>query len=51
MEDPVKVQFPGGDGPRIILRVEELGDRIAPTLFDDLSLYFLNGPGIQQHGR
>ena len=47
MEDPAEVQFPSGDGPRIILRVKELGDRIPPTPFDDVPLDFCNGPGIE----
>ena len=46
MEDPVEIRFPGGDSPRIILRVEESGDRIPPTPFHDAPLNLCNSPGI-----
>ena len=43
MKDSVEVRLPGSNRHRIVLRMEESGDRIPPTPFDDLSLYFRNG--------
>jgi len=47
MEDPVEIQFPGSDRRSIVLCMEEPRDRIPPTPFDHLSLYFRNGPAIE----
>ena len=47
MEDPVEVQFPRGNNPRITFRVKESRYRIPPTPFDDIPLNFCNSPRIE----
>ena len=46
MKDFVEVQLPSGDRPPIVLCVKEPRDCIPPAPFDNLSLYFRNGPAI-----
>jgi len=46
-EDPVELGLPSGDGLLVIPRVENSRGRIAPALFDNLVLYFRDGPWIE----
>ena len=44
-EDPVEFGVPSDNGLPIVPRVEKSRGRTATALFDDLVLYFRNGPG------
>jgi len=44
-ENPVEFGVPSGNGLPIVPRVEKSRGRTAAALFDDLVLYFRDGPG------
>jgi len=46
-EDLVELGLPSGNGFLVIPRVEKSRGRIAPAPFDDLALYFCDGPVIE----
>ena len=43
-EDPVELGLPSGNGLLVIPRAEKSRDCVASALFDDLVLYFRDGP-------
>ena len=47
VEDPIKVQPPGGNRPLIILRVENSRDCISFTSLDDAPLDLSHSPAIE----
>ena len=44
MEDPVEVGLPSDNLFLVVSRTKKPRDRAAPTLFDDLLLYFCDSP-------
>jgi len=46
-EDPVQLELPSGNGLLVIRRVKNSRSDIASALFDDLVLYFRDGPVIE----
>ena len=46
LKDPIEVLFPTGDCILVVLRVEDLRNRISFTLLDDLVLYPGHSPAI-----
>ena len=46
-EDPVELGFPSRNGLLVVPRVKKSGDCVASALFDDLILYFCDGPAIE----
>jgi len=46
-EDLVELGLPSGNGLLVIPRVEKSRGRIASALFDDLVLYFRDGPVVK----
>ena len=46
-EDPIELRFPGGNGLFVIPGVKKSRDCIVSAPFDDLILYFRDGPIIE----
>jgi len=44
---PFELGLPGGNGLLVVSRVKKSRGRIPSALFDDLVLYFCDGPGIK----
>ena len=47
MKDPVEIRLPTRNHVFVIPRVEKSTEPVAPALFQDLPLYFCDGPTIQ----
>ena len=47
LKDPAEVGLPTGNRLLVIPRVEKSGDCVASALFDDIALYFRDGPAIE----
>ena len=47
MNDPTELQLPSCNRVFIAPRAEESRDTVAPASFDDVPLYFCDGPAIE----